>query len=81
MDGQQIIATTIVIAAAVWLGRQFLGATRNFFSSKGACGGCDNCAAGAAAKKAGTASRSNVIALSDIGTLPPHTPIDDYLKR
>ena len=73
MHAQQLITLLIVAAAAVYLGRNLVTSARNFFSNKTeGCGGCGKCAF---ADKARTqsppaAARPNLIALSDIRTLP-----------
>ena len=74
MNLQQIVALLIVIAAAVFLGRNFIRACRSFFSNKSGCSeGCGKC--GFAPKenptaKSAASSRPNLISLKDIRTLP-----------
>jgi len=72
MSAQQLITLLIVAIAAVYLGRNLVASARNFFSNKSeGCGGCGKCAF---ADKPRTQSppntRPNMIALTDIRTLP-----------
>jgi hypothetical protein len=72
MDTQQLIALTLVGAAAVYLGRQFVVSARNFFSARSGCSsGCGKCAFAreVARKQTGkTPVRGSVIPLMDVRT-------------
>ncbi len=72
MSAQQIITLVIVAVAAVYLGRNLAASARRFFSNKSeGCGGCGKCAfADKVRTQTPPAARSNLIALSDIRTLP-----------
>ena len=72
MSAQQLITLLIVAVAAVYLGRNFLASARSFFSNKSeGCGGCGKCAfADKPRTQPPAPARPNVIALTDIRTLP-----------
>jgi hypothetical protein len=75
MNSQQLIAMLLVATAAAYLLRNLVVSARAFFANKsGGCGGCGKCAfaqKGDAFKKPITpAGQPNLIALSDIRTLP-----------
>jgi hypothetical protein len=72
MSAQQLITLIIVAAAAVYLGRNLFASARNFFSNKSeGCPGCGKCAfADKPRAQTPASSRPNLIALSDIRTLP-----------
>jgi hypothetical protein len=72
MSAQQLITLAIVAVAAIYLGRNLVASARNFFSNKTeGCGGCGKCAfAGKPQNKAPANARPNIIALTDIRTLP-----------
>ena len=76
MDGQRILTLMIVAAAAAYLLRNLVVSGRAFFANKSGCGGgCGKCAfaqkGDVSFKKPVTpAGQPNLIALSDIRTLP-----------
>lgn len=72
MSVQQLITLAIVAVAAIYLGRNLIASARRFFSNKTeGCGGCGKCAfADKSPSKTPASSRPNIIALSDIRTLP-----------
>ncbi len=72
MSLPQLITLLIVAIAAVYVGRVLFDSARNLFSAKSqGCGGCGKCAfADKAHTQKSAAANSNLIALSDIRTLP-----------
>ena len=71
MSAQPLIALLIVAIAAVYLGRNLVASARNFFSNKSeGCGGCGKCAFAEKPQSKPAAARPNIIALTDIRTLP-----------
>lgn len=71
MNGQQIVTYLIVLVAAAYLGRNFVRATKAFFSKKGGCAsGCGKCAFAQQVKQAQkqSAAKRNVIPLTDISS-------------
>ena len=81
MDSQRVIALLMVAAAAAYLGRSLVTSARDFFAAKSGCGGgCAKCAFAEGGGKKGEratkptnaliAPQPNVIALSDIRTMP-----------
>ena len=72
MSAQQIITLLIVAVAAIYLGRNLVASFRNFVSNKSeGCPGCGKCAfADKPPSKTPVNTRSNLISLSDIRTLP-----------
>lgn len=75
MDTQKLIAMLLVGAAAAYLLRNLAVSARAFFANKsGSCGGCGKCGFAQKSdtfKKSNTpAGQPNLIALSDIRTLP-----------
>ena len=72
MSAQQLITLLIVAVAVVYLGRNLFASARNFFSNKSeGCGGCGKCAFAEKPRPQTPASaRPNIIALTDIRTLP-----------
>jgi len=72
MSAQQLITLLIVAIAAVYLGRNLVASARNFFSNKSeGCGGCGKCAfADKPRTQSPATTRPNIIALTDIRTLP-----------
>ncbi len=71
MSAQQIISLAIVAVAAVYLGRGLVASFRNFISNKNeGCPGCGKCAFAEKPSSKPSAARPNIIALTDIRTLP-----------
>ncbi len=72
MSIPHLIILIIVGLGAIYLGRNLFDTVRNLFSNKSeGCPGCGKCAfADPARKQPPPTSRPNIIALTDIRTLP-----------